>query len=452
MLFRIGANSDDAEDNIARFRTLLSKDLSDISGEFSDWSSKILGDISTVQGAATAGAAVLAAGIVAVGVAANEAANHYEAYVEEIARGSKTTGISVEAMSGLHYAAEKTNTSYDALVHGLTRFSTTVVKASQGGQQQMEMFQALGISQEQVKAGQKDMLPLLMLVSDKFHGLSSQQQRTAMASALMRDRMGDLLPFLSQGSARLKELAEEARKAGAVIGKDDVDAMKAAKAMVIATKEQMEALEIVVGRAELPFKTFWAQMKAGAEQAVISMFHWKYALLAILDPAKALNVLTTETAINMAALDEEAKKLQASGALGQNAVVPPPAKIKEAAASFTGLSDVLHEVTDKMADSANVASRANKEYSDMAEKVDKATTKFKELHAAGKLSTEDLKTQTAALAQLSIGARITSHSGRNRVVPARSAVVSGDADLPHPGGGGLDADRIVFPIQKGLHF
>ena len=54
--------------------------------------------------------------------------------------------------------------------------------------------------------------------------------------------------------------------------------------------------------------------------------------------------------------------------------------------------------------------------------------------------------------QISIGARIASHSRRNRVVPARSAVVSCDVDLPHPGSGGLDANRVVFPIQKGPHF
>ena len=66
LLFKINADSDDAENNIARFRTLMGKDLDDIGAEFRDWSDRMLGDLSTLQGAMTAGGAVLAAGLVAV--------------------------------------------------------------------------------------------------------------------------------------------------------------------------------------------------------------------------------------------------------------------------------------------------------------------------------------------------------------------------------------------------
>jgi hypothetical protein len=64
LLFNIGANSDDAEANIARFRALLGTDLDQLAGQFKDWSDKVFGDLDTVKGAmlGITGAA-LAAGV-----------------------------------------------------------------------------------------------------------------------------------------------------------------------------------------------------------------------------------------------------------------------------------------------------------------------------------------------------------------------------------------------------
>ena len=63
LLFNIGANSDDAEANIARFRALLGTDLDQLAGQFKDWSDKVF-DLDTVKGAmlGITGAA-LAAGV-----------------------------------------------------------------------------------------------------------------------------------------------------------------------------------------------------------------------------------------------------------------------------------------------------------------------------------------------------------------------------------------------------
>ena len=40
LLFNINANSDDAEGNIARFRSLMSKDLEGMAAEFESWALK----------------------------------------------------------------------------------------------------------------------------------------------------------------------------------------------------------------------------------------------------------------------------------------------------------------------------------------------------------------------------------------------------------------------------
>ena len=50
LLFTIGADSSNAEANIQRFRTLMGQDLETIRGQFSDWSTSIFGDLSTIGG------------------------------------------------------------------------------------------------------------------------------------------------------------------------------------------------------------------------------------------------------------------------------------------------------------------------------------------------------------------------------------------------------------------
>ncbi len=71
------------------------------------------------------------------------------------------TGISAEEMSQLKHAADLTGTSYDMLVRGLTLFEAATVKAGEGSQQQAQAFQRLGITQAQLAAGERDIVPLL---------------------------------------------------------------------------------------------------------------------------------------------------------------------------------------------------------------------------------------------------------------------------------------------------
>ena len=252
LLFRIGANTDDGEENIQRFRALLSKDLGDLGAEFSDWSTKVFGDLTTVTGALTALTAASAAGVVALVAGAVEMAHTYSEYVEEVERGSRATGISTEAMSGLHLMAEETGVSYDSLVHGLTRFASTITKATEGGGEQMKMFHALGISQEQVKAGQKDMLPLLELVMDRFHKLGP----SVASSAAAREEFGrggaELLRMLGMGGEALQHYIEKTKEMGTVVHATDVEAVETFNATMRITKSELSALADEIGRVVVP--------------------------------------------------------------------------------------------------------------------------------------------------------------------------------------------------------
>jgi hypothetical protein len=408
LLFKIGADSDDAEGNIQRFRTLLSKDLGDLKGEFGDWAEEVFGNLGTVQGAMTAATAAAGAAAVALAAVMNESAEAYAKYVGEVERGSRVTGISIEQMSGLHFMAEETSTSYDALVTGLTRFASTIVKASEGGEQQSKAFQRLHISQEQVKAGEKDMMPLLELVADRFKGMGSQVEKTAIARDLFGRGGAELVRILNMGSQGIKDFEAECKKLGQTIHTQDVIGVEQYNASLKALEAQHKSLELAVGKSSLPLKAWTETAKGAAAATAVEAFYMlnlKTALIALVSPVTTFMALQTMFRGNMQALREETGRLAKAlvgadnGGGGEGGGVGGAAvKTKE---SFTGLTDLLEEVTAKTLETGGEQGRLEAQFDGLDKQLAKVYGEYQRLHAAGKLSAEDAAAQAAALGPLS---------------------------------------------------
>jgi len=397
LLFNIGMNSDDAVGNMARLRTLMGKDLDAIGGEFSAWSTKLLGDLGTVKGAMIATGAVLGTGLVAAAGFAMEAAHKYSEFVDEVARGSKTTGISAENMSKLHFAAQMTGTSYDSLTTGLTRFASTVVKANQGNAQAMQSFLALGISQEQVKAGEKDLNGLLMVVADRFHQLGSRVLQTAEARELFSRGGPELVKLLSQGSAGLREMGAEAEKLGLVIGAKDVAANNEYKASIHMIKAEIEGFVMTIGKEVLPAMTGaladmlglvlgvgealkhanWTDyLTLGAKTLVMAGAYGR-------EEADRLKVKIAELAKSLAKFGDENRQL-----------IPPAEDVKEA---WRGIAEMLEKVKEKSIDVTSVEGKQAKELAELRAEIEKTTLKFAELQKQGKLDPKNIAEQMAAM-------------------------------------------------------
>src|SRR5580698_4336200 len=148
LLFNITANADDATENIVRFRALMGQNLDGMTSQFADWADETIGEIDSVKAAMKAGLAAIAAGVLAAGAAIGEATHEYTKYADEVGHAMKMTGMSAESLSAMHSVATKTGVSFEDLTNGLVKFSTSIVKASQGGKEQMAAFAALGISQK----------------------------------------------------------------------------------------------------------------------------------------------------------------------------------------------------------------------------------------------------------------------------------------------------------------
>ena len=393
LLFNISADPTEALSNMGRFRGLVSKDLGAMGAEFQDWSTKVFGDLTTVAGGFTALAAALAAGAVAAAGALSAAADKAATFALEIGKGSQRTGIAAEDMSRLRYAAEVTRVQYDSLVMGLTRFAGTIDKARDSTSQQAAAFRRMGISQAEVEAGSRDMLPLFYRVTDAFHDQMTKVERTAMARELFSRGGVELVGMLGRGSEALREFGDEAQRLGLIMSGEDVIAAKELKAELHQLKAMSDAVALSFGKWAIPietnlmgtFEAFMGGMKAamtGGSKNFIGMMQ---------DFGSGFMIAARES-INRINRDVKA----GMDGIGEGLEAPGKAA-KEATQDFWGLTNILEQLKMKFAGTQGEAARISEEMSHLELELAKATAEFNKLREAGKLDPEAIKRETAAI-------------------------------------------------------
>lgn len=404
LLFRINADSADAEGNIKRFRSVMSKDLSDIGAEFGTWSKGILGDLSTVQGATLAGFAALAAGAVAVGAALEHAGNAYQAYAVEVSKGMKLTGMSAEQMSTLHFAAKKVGVEYDSLVNGMLKFSATIVHASQGNEAAAKAFGALGLTQKDVVAGQNDLYGLLGKTMDAFHNNTSAVQKAAMARDLFGRGGTELLNFLSKGSEGLAKMGEKAHELGLILTNEDIRAVREFKLAQKELKEQSEAVEVTLGKATQGAR-LWAQTMLAATMTAAVSKGFISDLIAAFGNPTMMAVVVGRLSAQYSILTAEIEK--ATKAAANSADQPPllatdkgVKALKESYDNYYGISSIVEQLAGKLAAGGDAQDRLNQEVAHYNFELQKAVEELAKLSSEGKLTDAVFGRETAAMAQI----------------------------------------------------
>jgi hypothetical protein len=409
LLFNISADAGEAQGNIQRFRGLLSKDLDAMGAEFGQWSNSVFGNLSTVKGAligVTAGLAAMAVGVGAALVRAAESAAHY---AEEIEDGTHKTGLSAEQMSRLRYAAKNADLGYQELVGSLVKFETNVMKAQTATGYQGSAFQRLNISQNDVKAGAENLLPLLYKVADAFHERPSSPWLTALSRELAGRTGAGMIEFLRQGSEGIKVFGERAEQMGRVLTEKDLVAAKAFRLELIDLKAQMEALQLSAGKFSLPgltesmvfldaYGNFLRKLPETLKETYKTTTWWETLI-----PGKsAFNLVRNE----LASFGDEVIKARTDLAARVKAAMPPegnktfpgvPAEISKATENFWGLSSVLEQVKTRLAGTAGEEARISAETAHLNFQLDKASAEFLKLWNQGKMLPEALKRETTAL-------------------------------------------------------
>ncbi|MEW6249205.1 MAG: phage tail tape measure protein [Planctomycetota bacterium] len=125
------------------------------------------------------------------------------------------TGVSVEALAELGFAAEQSGADLETLEAGLRKMQRSILDAAHGTETAVEALAALGLSVDQLL----NLTPeqQFKLIADRLSKISDPTTRAALAMELLGRSGTRLLPLLKDGAQGIEELQQQARDLGLTV-------------------------------------------------------------------------------------------------------------------------------------------------------------------------------------------------------------------------------------------
>jgi TP901 family phage tail tape measure protein len=156
---------------------------------------------------------------------------------------SLRTGVAVETLSALAYAAKQSGTDIEGLELGIKFLTKGMDDASKGTGTAKDAFTELGISVKDSEGKLRPTIDVLKEAATKIAAIENPAKQSALAMELFGARSGtQLVPLLKLGGAGIDELMKKAEELGIVISTKDAQAADA-------FKDSMNTLKEVLGSA-----------------------------------------------------------------------------------------------------------------------------------------------------------------------------------------------------------
>lgn len=160
----------------------------------------------------------------AIGIAAVAAAGGIALFVkqsidaaDEASKTAQAVGLSVEAFTGLQYAAKLADIDTQTLKSSMSRLNVTLGEASTGGKEQASIFKALGISIKDASGELRTGDEVLKDLAEKFADMPDGVDKSATAIKIFGKAGAQMIPFLNSGRDGIEELITQAKALGLVL-------------------------------------------------------------------------------------------------------------------------------------------------------------------------------------------------------------------------------------------
>lgn len=163
---------------------------------------------------------------------------------------SDRTGVAIEQLSTLKFAAEQSGASLESLESGLKFMQKNLAAAFSGDAGAVEKLERLGVSLDDLRGKAPD--EQFRILADAIAGISDPAARTAAAMELFGRGGAQLLPLLKEGAAGIAELQAKAESLGLKMTAETAKAAEEFGDRLDALKMQAGALANVIGAALLP--------------------------------------------------------------------------------------------------------------------------------------------------------------------------------------------------------
>jgi hypothetical protein len=136
---------------------------------------------------------------------------------DELAKLSARTGVTVEELSRLQYAAGLSGVSNQALTASIERLSRGMAEAASGTGTANQAFSAMGVNVKNQDGTLRSQNDLLEEIADKFAGYKDGAEKSALAQQIFGKSGAQLIPMLNGGAKGLRDMAAESDKFGNTI-------------------------------------------------------------------------------------------------------------------------------------------------------------------------------------------------------------------------------------------
>jgi hypothetical protein len=174
----------------------------------------------------------------------------FEAVGDNLQKMSIRTGVSVEALSELGFAAEQSGADLALLESGLRYMQRVIAAAASGSELAIEIFDQLGLALTDIaKAAPEQQF---MMIADAVSRIESPVLRATLAMKVFGRQGTMLVPLVQQGAAGIEELRRQARELGITMSTEDANAAAALRDSLNILWRVMKKGVSVIGSAVAP--------------------------------------------------------------------------------------------------------------------------------------------------------------------------------------------------------
>lgn len=166
---------------------------------------------------------------------------------------SVKTGIAVEDLSKLQYAAGLSGVEADKLEKGLIRLNAEIGDAAVGNKAAVEKFSALGVSIKDSSGKVRSGIDVFYDLADAIADLPAGAEQTNAAIGIFGEKVGkDLVVALSGGADAIRQMGQELQDLGGVMTADLAKASEQFNDNLDRMKKAASTAGIAIGNALLP--------------------------------------------------------------------------------------------------------------------------------------------------------------------------------------------------------
>ncbi|MCA9775053.1 MAG: phage tail tape measure protein [Myxococcales bacterium] len=172
---------------------------------------------------------------------------------DDAAKMARRTGLAVESVTALGFAARQSGADASQLESGFKRMARSTDDLRRGLSTAVDAYGALGISIKDLDGLSPE--ESFLLIADRLSQVADASQKSALAQQIFGRAGAQLIPLLDQGAAGIRGLMQEARDLGIVMSSEDAAAAENLTDAIGRVKSTFVALAQTIGASIAPALT-----------------------------------------------------------------------------------------------------------------------------------------------------------------------------------------------------